>query len=87
MSNYKRTILYVGVTSEIEWRVLAHKKGEGSKFTRLYRVFYLVYYERFPTILQAIEREKQLKRWKRQWKLNLIQRCWIWLTNGIEIAK
>ncbi|MCP4124677.1 MAG: GIY-YIG nuclease family protein [Bacteroidetes bacterium] len=55
----------------MEWRVLAHKKGEGSKFTRLYKAFYWAYYERFPTILQAIEREKQLKRWKRQWKLNL----------------
>ena len=73
MSNYERTALYVGVTSDLEWRVLEHKQGKGSRFTSKYKAFYLLYFERFPMITQAIEREKQLKGWRRIWKIDLIK--------------
>ena len=73
MCNYYRTVLYIGVTANVEWRVLAHKKGMGSEFTTKYNTIYLVYYERYPMIEQAIWREKQLKNWHREWKFNLIK--------------
>ena len=73
MSNYNRTVLYVGVTNNIEWRVIQHKSGVGSKFTSKYKAHFLLYYERFFSISNAIDREKQLKRWHREWKWNLIK--------------
>ncbi|GIK69819.1 MAG: GIY-YIG nuclease family protein [Bacteroidetes bacterium] len=75
MSNLKRTTLYIGVTNDIERRVQEHKfgKGEGSKFTEKYKLKYLIYFEVLPDIKTAIEREKQLKNWHRQWKWNLIK--------------
>ena len=73
VSNKHRTVLYIGVTNDIRRRVYEHKNCEGSKFTSLYNCRYLVYYEWFSEILHAIEREKQLKNWHREWKLNLIK--------------
>ncbi len=73
MSNYTRTVFYIGVTSNIMNRVLDHKKGSGSVFTSKYNTKYLVYYELFYDIRDAINREKQLKRWHRDWKINLIK--------------
>ena len=72
MSNVKRTTFYIGVTSDIFNRVLQHKMGEGSRFTKKYNLFYAVLIEEHPTIDVAIAREKQLKRWRRQWKIDLI---------------
>ncbi len=72
MSNFGRTVLYIGVTNNIERRVLEHKSGIGSKFTGKYNCVYLIYYERMQDISQAIKREKQLKTWKRDWKMKLI---------------
>ena len=74
MSNYNRTVFYIGVTSNIMNRVLDHKKGVSSVFSSTYNTKYLVYYEEFYDIRTAIEREKQLKRWHRDWKLNLIKK-------------
>ncbi len=73
MSNKTRTTFYVGVTNNLERRVREHKSGEGSVFTGKYRVFELVYFEHISDIGLAIKREKQLKRWHRQWKINLIR--------------
>ncbi|MBU0696851.1 MAG: GIY-YIG nuclease family protein [Bacteroidetes bacterium] len=73
MSNKTRTVFYIGVTSNIRARVFEHKEGNGSVFTSKYRCYYLVYYEWFQYINHAIEREKQLKNWHRQWKINLIK--------------
>lgn len=73
MSNKTRTSVYVGVTSDLTSRVLQHKLGEGGKFTSKYKCFELMYYESHDTIEHAIEREKQLKNWHREWKLNLIK--------------
>ena len=61
ISNYKRTTIYIGVTNDIERKVLEHKIGKGSKFSALYHLKYLMYFEEHTTINDAIEKEKQLK--------------------------
>jgi len=66
-------VLYVGVTGGIHDRLERHKLGEGSKFTKKYNVTHLVYYEEFQYINDAIAREKKLKKWKRAWKIALIE--------------
>ncbi len=73
LSNSKRTVLYTGVTSDLIHRVNNHKMGEGSLFSEKYRTHYLMYYEAHQSIYQAIKREKQIKKWNREWKLNLIK--------------
>ena len=66
--------LYVGVTNGILRRVEQHRAGAGSAFTRKYKVDRLVWYEEFADVREAIQREKTLKEWPRQWKINLIER-------------
>jgi putative endonuclease len=63
----------VGVTNSLAYRVWQHKEGVASAFTRKYRVNRLVYYERYGEIADAISREKKLKRWRREWKVALIE--------------
>jgi putative endonuclease len=70
MSNKNRTTLYIGVTSDLEVRVLQHKAGL-SNFTNRYNLFDLVYVEQVPGMGKAIAREKQLKNWHSDWKWNL----------------
>ena len=72
ITNHNRTVLYVGVTGNLRTRMLRHKVGEGSKFAAKYHCHDLLYFEEFPDMTQAITREKQLKNWHREWKLNLI---------------
>lgn len=64
--------LYIGVTSNLVQRVWVHKQELVDGFTKRYGVHRLVYYETFGDIRAAIAREKQLKKWKRPWKLQLI---------------
>lgn len=66
-------MLYIGVTNDLERRVWEHKNDIGSDFTRKYRAHYLIYFEVISDIKTAIRREKQLKNWHREWKLNLIE--------------
>lgn len=73
MSNKGRTTFYIGVTNDLERRVREHKNGKGSYFTSKYFLFELIYFEQISSITLAIEREKQLKGWRRQWKINLIK--------------
>lgn len=73
ISNYKRNVLYIGVTGNLEQRILRHKVGEGSDWAKKYNCKHLLYFEDFPDMTQAISREKQLKRWHREWKFNLIR--------------
>lgn len=73
LSNYKRNVFYIGVTNNLERRLAEHKESIGSKFTEKYKCKYLVYYEQFSNIEDAIRREKQLKNWHREWKINLIK--------------
>lgn len=73
MSNSRLTTLYIGVTNNLERRVLEHKIGIGSDFTTKYKLSRLVYFEEGELIGEAIAREKQLKRWHSEWKWNLIK--------------
>jgi len=73
MSNIHHTVLYVGVTSDLMERVWQHKNGQGGYFTSTYQCHCLLYYEDFNHVNKAIEREKNLKNWRREWKINLIK--------------
>jgi len=73
MSNKNRTTLYIGVTSNLERRVLEHKSGYGSVFTKRYKLHDLLYFEAIMGMQNAINREKQLKNWHKEWKWNLIK--------------
>jgi len=72
MSNKSRT-LYIGVTNNLQRRVLEHKKKLIKGFTTRYNITSLVYYEVTEDIFTAITLEKQLKNWHRDWKINLIE--------------
>jgi len=79
VSNYKRTTFYIGVTNDLQKRILAHKNKIIKGFTYKYNLTDLVYYEEFNLIEEAIKREKNLKNWKREWKINLIKSINIFL--------
>ena len=66
--------LYVGVTSDLIQRVLAHKNDIVAGFTRKYRVHDLVWFEQHATMDSAIAREKAIKEWRRAWKIELIEK-------------
>ncbi|MEO1116184.1 MAG: GIY-YIG nuclease family protein [Pseudomonadota bacterium] len=65
--------LYVGVTNDLMGRVSLHRDGLGASFTAKHKVSTLVYYEVHEEIEEAIKREKQIKRWKRAWKVRMIE--------------
>jgi len=65
--------LYIGVTSDLVKRVWEHRNNTGEGFTKRYGVHQLVWYEMHEGVESAIEREKQLKEWRRKWKLELIE--------------
>ena len=72
MASCKKGTLYIEVTSELIKRVWQHKQGTIESFTQKYEIKTLVYYEQHESMESAIIRKKQLKKWRRQWKLNLI---------------
>ena len=72
MSNKSKT-LYTGVTNNLGRRVYEHKNKLNEGFTKKYNITKLVYFEVTNSIEEAIKREKQLKNWKRQWKIELIE--------------
>jgi putative endonuclease len=74
LASKKNGTLYTGVTSDLVGRVFKHKKKYLTGFSSRHNVNKLVYYEIHTDIEQAIIREKQIKAWKRKWKLNLIER-------------
>lgn len=73
LASKRNGTLYIGVTSELKKRIYLHKQGTIEGFTKKYSVHMLVYYEVYEQIAQAIAREKQLKKWRRNWKLELIE--------------
>jgi len=73
LANRPRGAIYIGVTAELIARVGRHRAGEGSRHTSRYKITKLVYFEEHGSILEAIEREKRLKRWRRAWKTELIE--------------
>jgi len=73
LTNYDKTVLYIGVTNDLERRLFEHKsKLNSNSFTSKYNCCYLVYYERFQFIEHAIEQEKKIKGWSRKKKEKLI---------------
>ena len=74
LASSRHGTLYIGVTSNLVKRVYEHKQDLVEGFTKRYRVHTLVYYELFEDMSQAIGREKQLKKWQRAWKIELIER-------------
>lgn len=66
-------VLYVGVTNDLARRVAQHRAGEGSAFTKRYCVHRLVHAEEYPDVRDAIRREKELKGWRRDRKLALVE--------------
>ncbi|WP_374453547.1 GIY-YIG nuclease family protein [Phenylobacterium sp.] len=69
-----RGTLYIGVTSQLSRRMWEHREGLSRGFTKTYGLKRLVWYEPFEDMSNAIQRERSLKRWPRQWKINLIER-------------
>lgn len=79
-------ILYIGITSNLIQRVHQHEQGFVEGFTKKYNIRQLVYYEIYSDVYEAITREKRLKKWNRQWKINLIEQHnpqWVNLANGL----
>ena len=73
LSNKTNTTLYIGVTNDIVRRVWEHKNEVVEGFTKEYKLNKLVYYEQCQDVKSAITREKQLKKWNRRWKEDLIR--------------
>ena len=69
----QRRVLYIGITSHIERRVRQHKSHAFGGFTSKYNVTSLVYFERYGSVMKAIRREKELKKWRREKKIALIE--------------
>lgn len=74
LASKRNGTLYIGVTSDLVKRVWEHKSNLVEGFTKKYKVHDLVWYEMHDTMETAINREKQLKEWKRQWKITLIEK-------------
>ena len=70
----KNGTLYIGLTNDLCRRVQIHRKKLNQGFTKQYSVYHLVYFETFNSIVEAIYREKQLKKWNRVWKIQLIEK-------------
>ena len=74
LASTKNGTLYIGLTNNLIKRVYEHKNDLVEGFTKKYQVHNLVYYETFDSAYEAISREKQVKKWNRQWKINLIEK-------------
>jgi len=72
ISNKKDGVLYIGVTNHLERRIFEHKNKLIKGFSSRYNLVRLIYFEQFQLIQEAIKREKNMKKWKRAWKINLI---------------
>ncbi len=74
LASKKNGVLYIGVTNDLKRRLMEHKSKIVRGFTSRYNVDKLVYFEQFTNINEAIKREKRLKKWNRQWKIELIEK-------------
>ena len=74
LASRRHGTLYIGVTNSLPKRLEEHRNGRGSEFVKTYGVHRLVYVESYERVDEAIAGEKQLKRWKRDWKIELIER-------------
>ncbi len=73
LASKRNGTLYIGVTSDLQRRINEHRAKAKTGFTSEYNVSLLVHVEEYPSMRDAIVREKQLKKWNRSWKLNLIE--------------
>ena len=73
LASKKNGTLYTGVTNDLARRAFEHRNGAGGRFTRRYHVQRLVWFEEHSDINEAIAREKQIKRWERAWKIQMIE--------------
>ena len=74
ITNERNTVLYIGVTNNLVRRIYEHRNGLVEGFSKRYNVKKLVYYEDTGDVRAALEREKELKKWRRQWKIELIEK-------------
>ena len=74
LTNQRNGTLYIGVTSNLIQRIYQHKSNAVDGFSKKYQTHTLVYYEQHETMESALLREKQMKEWKRAWKINLIEK-------------
>ena len=74
LCNKPNGVLYIGVTADLPARMMQHREGNGSSFCRRYGIKRLVLAEEYPTIEEAIAREKAMKAWKRAWKIERIEK-------------
>ena len=74
LASKRNGTLYTGITNDLKRRVYEHKNNLIVGFTQKYNIHLLVYYERHDDSVTAITREKQIKKWNRQWKINLIEK-------------
>ncbi len=74
LTNFTNTILYIGVTNDLVKRIYEHKNKLAKGFSNKYNLSKLVYYEETNDVNAAIAREKQLKNWHKEWKINLIKK-------------
>jgi len=74
LASKKNGTLYVGITNDLIHRVWQHKNNVHEGFTKKYQVHNLVWYESTNDVDVALHREKQIKKWRRQWKINLIEK-------------
>lgn len=74
LANKRNGTLYTGVTSNLVKRIWEHKNDVYEGFTKKYQVHRLVYFEQHQTMEAVITREKRIKKWKRQWKIKLIEK-------------
>jgi putative endonuclease len=74
MSSLSNSTIYIGVTNDLKRRCYEHKNKLNEGFTKRYNIVKLVYFEQHTNILEAIKREKQLKKWNRAWKNNIIEK-------------
>ncbi|MEA2098047.1 MAG: GIY-YIG nuclease family protein [Patescibacteria group bacterium] len=72
-TNITNNVLYIGITNNLPKRIYEHKNGLVKGFSKKYKVNKLVYYENTNDVNSAIAREKQLKNWHREWKMNLVE--------------
>ncbi len=73
LASSKHGTLYIGVTNNIRQRLELHRSGHGSEFVKKHQIHHLVYLEEYQSPEDAILREKQLKKWNRDWKIRLIE--------------
>jgi len=88
LASKKYGVLYIGVTNDLKRRLIEHKTKMVKGFTSRYNVDKLVHFEIFMDIKEAIKREKRLKKWNRQWKIDLIEKSnpeWKDLMEGWDI--